>query len=86
MQRNAQIQYSKPSLQWTGKGDRMSFIANLFYNWVKGYSQKCTIGYIANTHDKHKHKKWLHIGFYIRIIFCFKYFTNYKTFLVLYDL
>jgi hypothetical protein len=31
----------------------MSIIADAHYNWVKGYSQKHTIGYIANTCSKH---------------------------------
>jgi hypothetical protein len=31
-----------------------SVIADVHYNRVKGYSRECAIGYIANTHNKHR--------------------------------
>jgi hypothetical protein len=54
MFRRLRNNYSKPSLKRTNKGDRVSIIADVRYNQVKGYSWKYTIGYITDTHSKHR--------------------------------
>jgi hypothetical protein len=45
----------------------VSIIIDVRCNWVKGYSQKYNIGYIAGTGKKHI--MWLHKGFHIGVIF-----------------
>jgi hypothetical protein len=45
-----------------GFGQGIRF-ASVRYNWLKGYSQKCRVGYIATIHSKHRNRMYLHKGF-----------------------
>jgi hypothetical protein len=62
----------KPSLKRTNRWNRVSVIADVHHNRVRGYSRKYTIGYTANTRNKQKHTIWLYTCIYIGVIFCFK--------------
>jgi hypothetical protein len=44
---------------------RVSVITDVRYNPVKGYSQKYTISYIANTRNKHRSTEYDHIKVFI---------------------
>jgi hypothetical protein len=48
-----------------GKGGTESVIADVKYTQVKGYSWKYTIGYIANTHSKHRNTKCHYVQVFI---------------------
>jgi hypothetical protein len=48
---------------------RGGFIADAHYNRVKGYSRKYTIGYIANTRNKHINTQYDYIKVFILGLF-----------------
>jgi hypothetical protein len=52
-----------------GVADRVSVIADVRYDRVRGYSRKYTIGYTSNTRNEHGNTQCNHIKVFILLLF-----------------